>query len=70
MRKHYLDGQSRGTQVRIAAEAQDYAARTPGARVEMVGEEAVLVMGDPPPGAVAAFVAHRRRLRGAERAAA
>lgn len=62
VRKHFLDKHRVGDDVLIAAEAYQYAARTPGARVEMVDGAAVVVVGDAEPEQIEAFAADARLL--------
>ncbi len=62
VRKHYLSNHRVGDDVLIAAEAFQYAARTPGARVEMVEGAAVVVQGDAAPEAVEEFARHARQM--------
>lgn len=62
MRKHYIEGQTRGADVRIAAEAVGYAATVPGARAAFVGESCVVVTGEATAEQVAAFAKQAEEL--------
>lgn len=55
VRKHYLQNHRTGDDVLAAAEAYDYAARTPDVRIEVVGGLVLTVCGTVAPEHVAAF---------------
>ncbi len=48
IRKHYLESHRSGLPVQLAAVAVSQAAQTEGERVDLVGQHAVMTMGEAP----------------------